>query len=94
MRQPGLVDGDNSPVRPLLRHGMEMVERPDRRCHQPREPKQRVDQDKDADHDGVLVIRVAVLQLVARVVDEVPGDSVVQEDQHEGKQCCSGKRNT
>jgi hypothetical protein len=60
------------------------------RRHEPWESQQPVDKVEDSTQKEIVVVGFAVLQLVTLVIDKVPGDAVVQEDQEEGQEGWSG----
>ena len=55
------------------------------RCYQPGKTKDGVNTDHYAEDDGVVVVGVAMSKLVGRMVDKMPGDSIVEEDKDECK---------
>mmetsp|Transcript_15306 Transcript_15306/g.19146 ORF Transcript_15306/g.19146 Transcript_15306/m.19146 type:complete len:210 (-) Transcript_15306:867-1496(-) len=81
MRQPRFLHRQNLATLILFRHGMDVIQRPDSGGNKPWQPQNRVHGNHDPNDNCIVVVRISMRQLVCGMVDQVPRDTVVQENE-------------
>ena len=85
--QSGLLDTDNLAVNALLGQGIQVVQTAHSGSDQPRKTQQGVDGNHQGNENGIPVVRLAVRQLVAGMVDQMPGNTCWVSTTRGEKQC-------
>ena len=84
MRQASLLDRNNFPVL-VFGKGVDMSDRADSGGNQPRKSKYTVDTNRNPDQDSIPIVRISVGELIGRMVDQVPCDTIIKEHKDESE---------
>ena len=88
--QTSFLDFEELAVLVLLGETVEVDDAGHSGGDEPWETKHSVDEIEAATQKKIVVVGFSVLQLVALVVDQMPSDSIIEEDQHKGEEGRSG----
>mmetsp|Transcript_75367 Transcript_75367/g.201389 ORF Transcript_75367/g.201389 Transcript_75367/m.201389 type:complete len:212 (-) Transcript_75367:104-739(-) len=89
MRQACFLHTDNFAVLTTFGESIDVGEGSDSGGDQPGKTKHRVDGDHSSNNNRVPIVSVSVSKLIARVIDQMPGDTIIQEN----KDKCQKSRN-
>ena len=93
--QASLLDRCDLAVTVLLGECVEVDDARHRCGNQPRKSKHSVDQVENSIQAEIVVVCLAVLQVIVGVIDQVPGDAIIKEDQEKAEEggACRHNRN-
>jgi hypothetical protein len=91
--QASFLNADSVSVLVLVRHCRDVKNARHSRGDQPRATDETIDDDLHGRETGIIVVSFTVSELVTRMIDNMPSDTIIQPNEDKGKTSGTGSEN-